>query len=246
MELPVMLLRHARWLVAGIAALAGIGLSPARSNADVTILVEELNASSTVVASQSQTLSGSGSLNFSGVYFTGLAVVNTNSTSSSSVASLIPAFGGQLTNAFDVAQNHMLRVTVSDNTFQPSGPNGTLKVQVSGSTGFASGTESIVEDTRVYNPATNGTVLLVPNLISSDGSLQQKSVATQGLTSPYAIEQTLTISFSGAIPQNATFGSTGGASLSSSAVPAPGGLALALIGLPLIGLRRALRKRAAA
>jgi len=240
-----MFLRHARWLVAGIAAITGIGLSPARSNADVTILVEELNASSTVVASQSQTLSGSGSLNFTGVYFTGLATVSTNSTSSSSVASLIPGFTGQLTNAFDVTQDHTLRVTVSDNNFQPTGPNGTLKVQVSGSTGFASGTESIVEDTRVYDPATNSTILLVPNLLSPDGSLQQKIVGTQGLTSPYAIQQTLTISFSGSIPANATFGSTGGASLASSPVPAPGGLALALIGLPLIGLRRALRKRAA-
>lgn len=243
-----MLLRHARWLVAGIAALAGIGLSPARSNADVTILVEELNASSTVVAtSGTQTLSGSGSITFSGIYFTaGLATVNTNSNTSSSVASLIPGFTAQLSDAFDVTQNHTLRVTVSDNNFHPSGPNGTLKVQVSGSTGFAAGTESIVEDTRVYNPATNGTILLVPNLISSDGTLQQKIVGTQGLTSPYAIEQTLTISFSGAIPANATFGSTGGASLASSAVPAPGGLALALVGLPLIGLRRALRQRAAA
>lgn len=239
-----MFLRHTRWLVAGIAAFAGICLSPARSNAEVTILVEELNASGTVVATSGvQSLgNGSGSISFNGIYFTnGLATVTTNSDAASPVASLIPGFTGRLV---DVTQDHKLRITVSDDQFQPNGPNGTLKVQVSGSTGFASGAETIVSDTRIYDPATNATILEVNNLISPDGTLKEKIVGTQGLTDPYAIQQTLTISFSGAIPANSVFGSTGGASLTSSPVPAPGGLALALIGLPLIGLRRALRKRA--
>ena len=53
-----------------------------------------------------------------------------------------------------------------------------LKVQVSGSTGFANGTESIVEDTKIYDPTNpSNTILLVPNLISPDGTLQQQLVA---------------------------------------------------------------------
>jgi hypothetical protein len=53
------------------------------------------------------------------------------------------------------------------------------------------------------------------------------------------VQQVLTVTVD---PTSAsTFGGSGGANVSP--VPAPGGLALALIGLPLIGLRRALRKR---
>ena len=66
-----------------------------------------------------------------------------------------------------------------------------------------------------------------------------------GLTSPYGIQQTILVSFSGTPTQNGTFGATGGASVTSNTpavVPAPGGLALALIALPLLGLRRTLRK----
>jgi len=253
MEQPVMFLRNSRWLVASLATIAAICLAPARSNAEITILVEELNASGTVVATSGpQTLSGlGGTVNFNGIYFSGMATISTNSNTPANglpgfTASLTPSFNGVLGQAFDVTQDHKLRITATDTGFQPNGPLGQLKVQVAGSTGLHGGTESIVEDTSIYNPATNASILLVPNLTTPDGTLQQSIVDASGLTNPYAIQQTLTISFSDSPSANATFASTGGASLTTAApVPAPAGLALALIGLPLIGLRRALRKRAA-
>lgn len=210
-----MFLRNSRWLVASLATIAVVCLAPARSNAEVTLLVEELNASGNVIAtSGTQTLSGSGSIDFTGIfpgiYFSNVqANVSTNSGTGSPVASLIPGITTTLSDSFDVTQDHMLRLTVTDNNFTPNGTNGLLKVQVSGSTGFADGGESIVEDTKVFDPTTGNTIKLVPNLISPDGNLQQQLVGLQGLTGPYAIQQTLTISFSGAIPANATFGSTG-------------------------------------
>ncbi|MBN9117891.1 MAG: hypothetical protein J0I06_01775 [Planctomycetes bacterium] len=242
-----MVLRKVRWMTACLLALVAIGAAPSRSNADVQILVQELDASGNVLASQSTPFSGSGvTPTFNGVFFTGFGSVTTNSGSPSSVASLVPAFNGQLTSAFDVTQGHMLRLTVTDNNFKPNGPAGSLKVEVAGTTGFATGSESVVEETRIFDPATNTTIALYPMLASPDGTKVTDTVPVSGLTMPYAIQQTLTISFNGEIPANATFGSTGGASLTSNAVPAPGGLVLALIGLPLLGARRALRRWGAA
>lgn len=243
-----MVLRNLRWLVAGVAAVIGLCASPARSSADVTILVEELNGSS-VVASQSTTIASASVLptnvtpTFTGQFFTGSAVVSTNSGSSSLVASLVPSFNGQLTSSFDVTQNHTLRITVTDTSFIPQGPAGSLKVEVSGSTGFANGTQSIDEKTRIFDPATNQTITLIDSLQSADGTKQTNTSNVSGLPSPYAIQQTLTLSYSGDIPANATFGATGGASITTNAVPAPSGLLLGLIALPLVGLRRALRNR---
>ncbi|HEY1188802.1 MAG TPA: hypothetical protein VGE74_14200, partial [Gemmata sp.] len=82
------------------------------------------------------------------------------------------------------------------------------------------------------------------NLSTPDGTKVIGQNDVMGLVSPFAIQQTILVSFSGNIPANATFGATGGASVTSAAVPAPGGLALGLIALPLLGLRRTLRKRA--
>lgn len=244
-----MLLRHARWLVAGIAAVAGICLSPARSSAEVTILVEELNASGNVIAGTSQTFGAGGGTYTNGQYFSGSVGLTTNSnTTPTSVASLTPTFNGILNPSFDVTQDHKLRVTATDTGFKPNGTTGTLQVKVSGSNGLATGTETLVEDTFIYNPLTgspSSPIDQIKNNISPNGDLKIVTKDINGLSNPtYAIQQTLTISFSGTIPANATFGASGGASVTSnSAVPAPGGLALALIGLPLIGLRRVFRKR---
>lgn len=264
-----MFLRQLRWITAGLAVVAAVCASPAQSKADVQILVEELNGSNVVIASQYTTLTGSGTASFTGNYFTGLVTVSSNSASASTTASLTPSFSGQLTSAFDVTQDHKLRITVTDDTFVPNGPTGTLRVETSGSTGFASGMESVSSETRIYNPALANTSPINPppasgqipatntslladgrtiagpvDLYTPDGTKVIGQSAVTGLVSPFAIQQTILVSFSGEIPANATFGATGGASVTSNAVPAPGGLVLALTALPLIGLRRTLRKRA--
>lgn len=242
-----MVLRNLRWMTAALVALAVIALAPARSNAEITILVQELDSGGNVLATQTTPLGGSGSTNFDGIYFSGQVTLSTNSGFSSSTASLTPSFSGVLTSDFDVTQGHQLRITVTDTNFVPhGGPNGTLKVETQGTTGFASGSLSIKETTTVYDPNTNATIALISDLVSPDGDKVTASTGVSGLTNPFAIQQTITVSFQGDIPANATFGASGGSSMTSQPVPAPGGLILALIGLPLLGIRRALRKSGSA
>lgn len=242
-----MILRQLRWVAAGLAVVAAVCASPALAKADVVYLIEELDKDGFVVAS-----SGPGSNPaFTGQYFSGSANASSNSNTTSAIASFTPGFKGQLTTNFKVADNRKLRITATDNAFNPSGTSGKLSVEVSGSGGLRNGGLSIVENTRLFDPATGATIASRPNLFSSTGDrVTDQDIAVTGLTTPYGIEQVLLLSFSGNPGQNATFGANGGADLSydtpPQAVPAPAGLVLALIGLPLIGLRRTLRKRAAA
>jgi hypothetical protein len=192
-----------------------------------------------------------------GVAFTNVLVtVSTNSASPSLVASLTPSFTGQLSNSFSVAQDSKLRITVTDDGFTPLGPTGTLLVETSGSTGLGiGGVQTVASESRIYNPGAASSSPLNPppasgqvpttsgslladgqtiagpiNLLTPDGTRVTGQTAVAGLVSPFAIQQTILVSFSGNIPANATFGATGGASVTSNAapVPAPGGLALAL------------------
>ncbi|AWM40199.1 hypothetical protein GobsT_13570 [Gemmata obscuriglobus] len=253
-----MFLRQFRRTIASLAVVAAIAASPAESKAGVQILVEEINNGS-VVGSQYATLSGSGITTFNGTAFTNVLVtVSSNSAAGSPIASLTPSFSGQLTDKFNVALDQ-LRITVTDDGFTPNGNLGTLRVETSGSTGFASGTEAVSSTTRLYNPnagsqvpassmtqLANGQTIAGPiNLTTPNGIKVTGESEVNGLVSPFAIQQTLTVSFSGDIPAGATFGATGGASVTAAAaVPAPGGLVLACFALPLIGLRRAFRKPA--
>lgn len=249
-----MLLRKFRRLAAALAVVAAVAASPATSRADVQILVEELN-NGAVVGSTSATLGGSGTTTYNGTAFTNVLVtVSTNSATPSQVASLTPSFSGQLTSQFNPAVS-TLRVTVSDNGFTANGPTGTFRVQTSGSNGFAEGTQAVASTTRIFNTGSSGTVAGPVNLSTPNGTLVTNGdgLAVSGLPNPYGIQQTITVSYTGPVTANATFGATGGASMTSdappppppSAVPAPGGLVLALVALPLVGLRRTLRKRAA-
>ena len=253
-----MFLRQLRWIVASVAVVAAFVASPAQSKADVQILIEEIGTGG--VTPQYTTLSGSGVAMFNGTFFSGLVTVSSNSATGSPIASLTPSFSGQLTSAFTGTEQ--LRITVTDDGFTPAGDFGVLRVETSGSTGFASGAESVASTTRIYDPTlgatvpassttqtANGQTIAGPvDLFTPDGNRVTGQNDVTGLVSPFAIQQTIVVSFSGNIPTNATFGATGGASVTSnvspSAVPAPGGLLLGLAALPLLGLRRTLRKRA--
>jgi len=266
-----MILHQLRWMAAGLAAVAVVFAAPSRSNADVQILVEELDAGGGTVASKLvSSPNGPLAVSFAGVYFTGIATLSTNSDSGSSTASLTPAFtAGRLTPAFDVTQDHKLRITVTDDKFMTSTNGGTLKSAAGASNGFADGIEKVETFALLFDskqmtvPASSQTQLATGPILASVGTnppTDPPATVTQpgpdradevkkevvGIPSPFAIQQVILVSFSGPIPPAATFGATGGASLESSAVPAPGGLALALIALPLLGLRRSLRKTAAA
>jgi hypothetical protein len=267
-----MLLRKLRWAVACLASVVALCASPARSSADVQILVEELNASATVVGSSSFSVgqpSGSTTFfqNFSystnGGFFTLSGETGTNSQLGTRNASLSTSFTGGFTSAFDATQGHTLRITVTDDNYTGHSNLNSLLNSAGVALGFAGGTITVDSFSRVYNPsdstatpasstsqlAGGPTVGSVTPTASdslptgnSNNRVTQSNVS--GLPSTYAIQQVILISFdqTGTIDPDSTF--TGSAGARIDPVPAPGGLALALIGLPLIGLRRAFRKPA--
>jgi hypothetical protein len=270
-----MLFRNLRWTVAGIAAVVALCSSPARSRADVQILVEELNASGSVVGSSGYTVgtpSGSTTFfqNFSysspNGYFTLSGTVGTNSQLGTINASLSTSFTGGFTSNFNPSQGHTLQIIVTDDGFSGNGQSSTLLNSAGASQGFVGGTIDVASASSVYNPNTSTSVpassttqlasgpslggptpTASDSLPSSGTNNQETQSNISGLPDTYAIQQVINISFTqtGSIDPDSTFGGTAGARIipTIDTVPAPGGLALALVGLPLIGLRHALRKR---
>ncbi len=263
-----MFLRQLRWLVAGLAVVAAVCAFPTQSKADVQILVEELNTGGTVVASQftsgAPNLFGNVDYTFQGSHFAlSGSVATTSGVASSPIASLTPSFSGITTSAFN--GTNTLRITVTDNAYTQNVLSGTLTNSAGASNGLTAGSVQVDTLSRIYagpgSPSTNQTLLLAdgPTLFGptdmastsapSNPTLDnQTELAIGSLPSPFAIQQVLIVTFNDApTGQQATFGGSGGASvlpLTTAVVPAPGGLVLALIALPLIGLRRTLRKRA--
>lgn len=269
-----MFLRHLRLVVASLSIVAAICFSPAQSKAEVQILVEELNASSTVVASSAYFVgSPSGattffqSFNYSSAsgHFTLSGQTGTNSHQGTLNASLSTSFTAGFTNNFVAADAHSLRITVTDDEYASNG-NPTALLNSSGvAFGFAGGTIQVDSFSRIYDPnaagstpassmttLANGTTVGGPTPVATDSlpsnasNQRITSADVMGLPSPYAIQQVILISImqTGTIDPSSTFTGSAGARVdpTARAVPAPGGLALALIGLPLIGLRRAFRK----
>lgn len=275
-----MFLRQLRWIAAGVAVVAAVCASPAQSKAEVQILVEELDGSNNVFASGSFAVgSPTGAntffqnFNYSSAngHFTLTGSTGTNSHQGTLNASLSTSFTAGFTSNFNAAQNHTLRITVTDDEFTSNGEPTALLNSAGVAIGFAGGTIQVDSFSRIYDPnapgstTANSTTVLAggttiggPTPVATDTlptnpmNARITSADVAGLPSPYAIQQEILISVTetGAIDRSSTFTGSAGARVDPTAridaVPAPGGLSLALIALPLLGLRRTLRKRAAA
>jgi len=265
-----MFLRYVRRMAAGLVAVAAVLVLPATSKADIQVLVEELDGSNNPISGVTflpQT--GTGSFlaysfpTFNGQFFSGGGTITLNN--GPGTASLTPSFSGLLTDKFDASQDHKILIRVTGD-FNNPGFSGLLQNKAGGSDGFASGEVVVVTSSRIYDPSltnptpaqiggtgkepTTSTTKLADGLTTSGPTPYASNTGptptfanVSSLPSPYAIQQEIIISFTGTPTPNGTFGATGGASIVP--VPAPGGLALALVGVPLLGLRRVFRKRAA-
>jgi hypothetical protein len=262
-----MLLRHFRWIGAAAVALGAVCSSPARSAAEVTVVVEELSASNAVLSSSTVSGTPTGSttffqsFNFSSSYFTLSGVAGTNSQTGAVNASLSTSFTGGFNSppngSFDQNAGHTLKIIVTDNGYAGNGNPTDLLNTAGASQGFANGS-IVVSSSSVGLNSTDSSVIAGPTPTATDtitngaaGGTQQTLSNVSALPSTYGIQQTISISFVPNPGQNidtaSTFAGSAGARIEpNAAVPAPGGLALALIGLPLVGGRRLLRKRAAA
>jgi hypothetical protein len=251
-----------RW-AAALAVVAAVGLGPARSEAGIQVLVEELDSSSHVVGTGSffsGTPSGSSlffqSFSFSGSQYTLSGQAITNSHLGSTPASLSSNFGVAV--LVDNPTN-TLRITVTDDGYTASaGMPATLRntASVSIATDAAAQVDSFSKllDTPLTFPSDpasgppTGTALGGPTDTATDvrpDTLGVSPVTTAfvaSLPAQYALQQVITVSIPDGVntPKDTSFNGTAG--VTATPVPAPGGLALALVGLPLIGLRRAFRR----
>jgi hypothetical protein len=268
-----MFLRQLRWLA---AALAVACLAPSQARADIQILVEELDSGGGVVGSSGFVVgSPNGTFPYlqtfgyssAGGHFNLSGSTGTNSNLGNLNSSLSTSFTAGFTDNFVASQGHTLRITVTDDGYTAvTGQSSTLMNSAGASIGFQGGILQVDSFSRIYNPndpsavpagsttqlATGLTVAgptpTATDRLPGDSNTRITATSVPPLSSPYAIQQVITISVTetGTLDEDALFSGSAGARVDTSAapIPAPGGLALALVALPLIGLRRALRKNA--
>jgi hypothetical protein len=253
-----MFLRHIRWMGVAVAAVAVICSSPSRSRADIQVLIEELNGSTVVnsqISSGVPTATGV-TFSFTGTQFAGNVSVSQNFSAGSLSATLTPSFNGTFTPSSS-GTNDTLRIIATDDVFTSNGQSGQLQNQASSSGGLFGATEEVSTSSQILNaplsvPASStsalasGTVAAGPTATAtadSSSNSNQTTLSVSGLPANYALQQTINVSFSQTGSTPVTFSAGGGADIvPNAAVPAPGGLALALVGLPLLAARRLLRK----
>lgn len=232
-------------LVAALVVVAGVMATSSRSLADTTIQVQEGTISvsggvtSFVGSGPIQTLTlgtitppGGSIPTITTADFTifgsiGLNVVG-NSISLSTALILSTTATG--TEGLEII------VTNPDLTQTSSGSPATFTNDASGT--FAGGTIAIAGSTTIADTTTQQS--------TSSTTITNGNVAN--LPSPFTITQTLLINVtppsSGAGSFTSGLSTVVNTNAAPSAVPAPGGLLLGLVGIPLFGLRRILRKPA--
>jgi hypothetical protein len=262
-----MMQRTFGWLSTGVVAAALLLAAPSVSHAGISVLVEEIDAGGNVVP-------GGGQPAFTSPNLTGTFVVNAFPTPSfTSISVTVNRSTGvasdlnTMTTTVNVRPNgvltdtHFLRVIVDDDGFLNSnaGGKGTLTDDAGTSAGINGGTNTAEVVTQLKSGALPGPLSNLGNATtgSSDttpGGLKVNSppVSIPSIPGQFGVEQTiLIIATADPTAEGIAINSTLGGTLSSvirtpQAVPAPAGVALALAGLPLLGLRRVLRKRKAA
>ncbi|MCS6864654.1 MAG: hypothetical protein RMJ56_17640 [Gemmataceae bacterium] len=252
-----------RWATV-VAVLAVVAPTPAY--ADIQILVEELDAGSNVVGSSSFFVgSPSGSTTFfqpfsyssTNGHFTLSGFAGTNSNLGLANASLSTSFTGGFTSQFDASQRHMLRITITDDRYTAGSLPYLLTNSAGVAVGFSGGSIQVNSFSRVIDPTdptaipassttqlADGPTIGTPTPVATDSlpagdpSLRITRSLLGALPTPYGIQQVIILSFeqTGTIDPGSTF--TGSAGVRADPVPAPGGLVLALVALPMLGWRR--------
>lgn len=258
-----MVLSTLRRLTACVAAVVAIALAPSVSRADTQILVQEVDAGGNVIAGSTQIFASTTSVvGLSLSNFTNVSInANPNSGAISSLTTTVNAT--PISSGFNPGIG--LRVVVTSDGFSTPNVGGTAVVtnNASASSAIGGGQNMLTSDTQLLtNPLSpsassgtslaSGTPLGAATGATSDvrpggGVSPQTTSNITDFPATFAIQQTVTARAINVGAGGVSSGSTLGGSASSlvvttAAVPAPGGLALALIGLPLLGLRRALRK----
>jgi hypothetical protein len=258
-----MLLRKSGWLSAGALAAAILLVCPSVSHAGISVLVEEVDAGGNVVP-------GGGQAAFTSPNLTGTFVINALPTPSFRSISVTvnrstgsPSDLNTITSTVNLRPSsvltgdHFLRVIVTDDGFLNSntGGLGTLTDDAGTSAGIIGGTNTAEVVTQLktgtlpgplagLGDATTGSSNTTPGGIK----VNSPPVHIPSMPSGFGVEQTILIVAHAdptqeGIAINSTLGGTLSSVITVQSVPAPAGVALALVGLPVLGLRRLLRKK---
>ena len=259
-----MVLRNVRRMTACLVALVACGLAPSGVRADTQILVQEVDGSGNVIAGTTQIFASSTNITTSSANFATITI--TANPSSGAVGSLTTTINATpISMSFNPSIGIKVTVTSDGYTTPNGGGNAVVRNNVAASAAIGGGQNMLSATTQlITNPLTtppsSGTAGATGDLLGAatglasdvrpDGSVSQETTSNVvDFPGSFAIQQVITARAINVGPGGIASGSTLGGSASSlvttAPVPAPGGLALALIGLPLIGLRRALRKAGA-
>jgi len=261
------MLQKSRWLAAGVLAAVAALAAPSRTDASVTILIEEIDASGKVLpgATNSQLFNSPAAVNVQTADFGQISVVaSSNSATSSPTSSISTGFSFLNTSAIPATDLNglSLRITVTD-TFsrppggQPASINSSIGA-ANGSAGFT-GILDLSNQTDALTPGgtslTTGSTPPVATTSSPSGtSSGAQFLNVSALPQDYQIQQTITVRLTANgtdVPANQAFSGSVASGTAPpvgppTSVPAPGGLLLALAAIPALSLRRVLRKRATA
>lgn len=255
-----MFLKRIRWISACLLAAAALLASPAQSKADITILIQEVDAGGNAVGAGTlftgSSVSGHSTANFAQIQ----VGVSSNSTFSTPTASLSTGFSYLNINPVSPESNGIgLRITVTDSFSRPpGGAPGVVNTTVGASTGSTGliGLNTISNQTAVLDTSNNligqtnaATVVSPTGAASGPQSITIPALPPSG--SQFQIQQTIilrvTTDGNTSVPAGQTYGGTAASSTQPlnppDAVPAPAGLVLALTGLPVLGLYRAYRRK---
>jgi hypothetical protein len=254
--------RISRRNVAGLLAAIGLLGSPGRTQAEITVLIEEVDLTGSVVFFGPVSFTGSNlpsqSNPFSTPNFIDIQVtVSTTSGTISNVNSLTTAVNMRPAASFD--PTHQLRLIVTDNGFRtPSaGGNAAVTNNAGASSGIVGGVNQLTNQTQLLTTAGEpvGDPTDPATAVGGVGGSSATTTATvPNVPGDYAIQQTIYVRAvrdptGEGIDPNSTLGGSASSTVITSAagvIPAPGGLVLLAAGLPALGLRRWLRKRSPA
>jgi len=249
-------------LLKAAIAIAGVFVMPSISKADITIQVVEIDASGNPISGTAPGQSGN-PLNFSASSTTSLnsGQSSTPNYSISNISTSITTLGNSnfISTSLNLSVTNFsstdgLKITVGYSNLANSfpGTNAPFTNQPSDTNQTSSPSNfTITSSTSVSDPSTNSVLASTMSSSATASNTNSGSGSTTSnfanLTNPYSLTQTITAYLtptSGSVTGVVTGGVDTLITPNGSVVPAPGGLALALIALPVIGLRRSLRRKA--
>jgi hypothetical protein len=256
-----MFLNRVRWISACLLAAAALLTTPAQSRADITILIEEIDSGGNYIGGMTTPVTGSFVNGFSTPNFTQIqVVVSSNSLISTPTASISTSLSYININPVSAeSSGYGLRITVTDSFDRPPGGNpATVNTTVGASTGSTGlvGLNTVTNQTTVLDTSSNtlGTTATASAVSPSGATSGPQSTTIPALPptgTEFQIKQTIIarVTSDGNTPVAAgqAYGGTAASSTQPlnppDVVPAPAGLVLALTGLPVLGLYRAIRRK---